>query len=282
MNLYTLPQSLYGLEGIKEILSHEENAILYKKLDEDLLNKEKLITAHSIVYVLNGKVSISTYDGEEFCVKNGEMLFMPRDSYLISDYIREGKSMEVYLLFFDHDIVIKFLDGFQAPRQNTSSICKLEVTENVRYYFENIERMHFDDPHNKNLLSVKLLEFLHLISEQESFKLTLDASERGKQKRDIELLMLEHYDKNISIANFAALSGRSLSTFNRAFKQKHNKTPKKWLIEKKMHLAFTFLKEGKSVTQSAFDVGYLNVSNFIKAYKEVYGETPKTTQKNLL
>jgi AraC-like DNA-binding protein len=36
------------------------------------------------------------------------------------------------------------------------------------------------------------------------------------------------------------------------------------------------------VTESAFEVGYLNVSNFIKAYKSVYDETPKVMQKSLI
>ena len=107
------------------------------------------------------------------------------------------------------------------------------------------------------------------------FKETLFASEIGKQKRDIELLMLEHYDKNLTIADFADLSGRSLSTFNREFKLRHNKTPKQWLIEKKIFKAKELLDEGFSV-----EVGYHNVSHFIKAYKSIYGKTPKEMQKN--
>jgi len=35
MNLFTLPQGLYGFEGIKEILSCGDNAILHKKLKKD-------------------------------------------------------------------------------------------------------------------------------------------------------------------------------------------------------------------------------------------------------
>jgi len=268
------------VDGIIEILSCKNNCILHKKLDIDLLDNEKLITSHSIVYVVNGKVSVSTYEGEEITIRNGEMLFMPRDSYLISDFTRNGKSMEVFLLFFDHEIVMKFLDTFHNNPSDKNILCKLEVTDNIRFYLENIKKMHFEEPHNKQLLESKLLEFLHLIPNRQNFMETLEASERGKQKRDIELVMLEHYDKNLTISDFASLSGRSLSTFNREFKQKHKTTPKQWLIEKRMNRAFELLQEGKSVTDSAFDVGYLNVSNFIKAYKGVYGETPKVMQKN--
>jgi len=282
MSLYTLPKALYGLEGIKEILSLENNAILHKKLNQDLVNNEKLITAHSMVYIINGTVHIHTYEGEEFVVTNGEMLFMPRDSYLISDFLKNGQNMEVYLLFFDHDIMLKFLDTIETSLEKQSSICRLEVNQNIQQYFKNIEAMDFNTPHNKQLLESKLLEFLHLLTQKDTIKLTLDTSERGKQKREIDELMLKHYDKDISIAEFATLSGRSLSTFNREFKQKHAISPKKWIIKRKMKQAHTLLIEGMSVTDVAFEIGYKNVSNFIKAYKERYGQTPKVMQKNNL
>lgn len=278
---FTLPQSLYGFDGIKEILFHENNAILHKKLEQDLLNNEKLISAHSIVYVVNGKVSVTTYDGDEVSISNGEMLFMPRDSYVISDFMKNGKNMEVFLLFFDHDIVMKFIESIQKDEGQKSTICKLEATENIRNYFQNITKMKFENPQNKKLLELKLLEFLHLINEKQDFLQTLQSSEKGKQRRDIGSMMLEHYDKNMTIADFASLSGRSLSTFNREFKEKYHTTPKQWLIEKKMNRAFELLQDGKTVTESAFEVGYLNVSNFIKAYKSVYGKTPKVMQKSI-
>ncbi|HIC77854.1 MAG TPA: AraC family transcriptional regulator, partial [Sulfurovum sp.] len=235
-----------------------------------------------IVYVVSGKVSVTTYDGNEINITNDEMLFMPRDSYVISDYLNNGKNMEVFLLFFGQDIVMEFLDRKIQRSTKQSTICKLEVTDNIRNYLLNIEKMQLDNPNNKALLKLKLLEFLHLIDDHENFKQTLEASEIGKQTRDIESFMLAHYDKNMTVADFASLSGRSLSTFNREFKKKHHTTPKQWLIEKKMHKAKELLEEGNTVTQSAFDVGYNNVSNFIKAYKSIYHETPKTMQKNLL
>lgn len=275
MHLVTLPQVLYDLEGIREILSFDENAILYKKLDYNLENNEKLITAHSVVYVVNGEVRITTLDGEEIVANNGEMLFVPRDSYFISDYLKDGKSMEVYLLFFDHDIVLRFLEGVEIHQQNQSTLCKLQVTENIIHYFKNLEQMHFNNIHNKALLEVKLLEFLHLLLETKSFALTLQNSEISKQKRAIDELMLKHYDKNISVSEFASLSGRSLSGFNREFKHKHQMTPKKWLIQKRIEKAQHLLQSGKSVTESAFEIGYMNVSQFIKAYKNIYGKTPK-------
>jgi len=43
--------------------------------------------------------------------------------------------------------------------------------------------------------------------------------------------------------------------------------------------ANNLLLNGITVTESAFEVGYKNVSYFIKAYKSIYNQTPKEIQK---
>jgi len=87
--------------------------------------------------------------------------------------------------------------------------------------------------------------------------------------------MLEHYDKNLSVSDWASLSGYSLSTFNRKFKKKYNISPKKWIIQQNMKLAHEALKNGSSVSVCASEYGYSNTSNFIKVFKEIYKITPK-------
>ena len=282
MDFFVLPHMLYSLPNIKKILTDEENAILYKELNENIINSEKLFISHSILYVINGKVRINTYEGKEIIVQNGEMVFMPRDSYIVSDYLNNHKDMQVILFFFNHDIALKFLSN-KAKQLKIStdttitSICKLQVTKNMQHYLTNIQSMNFIQAQDKTMLELKLLEFLHLLHEtdNDTFIQVLQASEYNKKKRDIEAIMLEHFDKNISIQDFANLTGRSLSSFNRDFKLKHKMTPKKWLLNKKMYKAKDMLKKGYNVTHCSSSAGYNNVSNFIKAYKSVHGTTPK-------
>ncbi len=284
MNLYTFPKALHSIDGVTVLLHDEDNCILHKKLHSDVENADVLIVSHVIVFVVNGRVEISADDGKHMVATNGEMLFMPRDSYMVSDYVRNGKDLEVFLLFFNHDIALSFLGSKMIQSQTSETICKLETSNNIYYFFDLLKKMEFSNKKNKELLTLKILEFLYLVvhDNEVQFIETLYASERHKQKRDITTLMLEHLDKNLTVSEYASLSGVSLSTFNRKFKEKYNTTPKSWLIEQKMHRALKLLKEGNSVTQSAFDVGYLNVSNFIKAYKSVYGYTPKSMQKNAI
>ena len=284
MNLYTFPKALHNIEGVTVLLHHDNDCILHKKLHTDVENADVLIVSHVIVFVVNGRVEIATDDGKHMVATNGEMLFMPRDSYMVSDYVRNGQDLEVFLLFFNHEIALSFLGSNITQNQTSETICKLKTSQNISYFFESLQKMTFSDKDNKELLTLKILEFLHLVLQDNKVRFieTLYASERGKQKRDITTFMLEHLDQNLTVSDYASLLGMSLSTFNRKFKEKYHKTPKSWLIEQKMRKACNLLKEGNFVTKTAFELGYLNVSNFIKTYKSVYGQTPKSMQKNAI
>jgi len=274
-NFYTLPKAMYDLDVIKVLLANENNSILYKRLDTDMLNMEKIIISHSIVYVISGSVEIQTYDYEKFTVTDGEMLFMPRDSYLISDYIKDQKDMEVYLFFFDYALVSEFLQNARLKNSHTESkILKLNTSKNILSYLEVLHNVQYKDVKNAHLLKIKIFEFLHLICEaNEDF---LDILKKQESiKTDIETYMIEHFNKNLSVSDWASLSGYSLSTFNRKFKKTYNLSPKKWLIKHSMKLANEALKNGASVSACASEFGYSNTSNFIKTFKEIYKITPK-------
>lgn len=266
---------MYNLDVVKILLANENNAILYKKLDTNMLDMEKIIVSHSIVYVVSGSVEIQTYDYQKFSVTDGEMLFMPRDSYLISDYLKNEKEMEVYLFFFDYTLAIEFLQNTHIEKRDAQSkIMKLNVSENILSYINALKHINYKEKENSHLLKTKIFEFLHLICESNEYFVNV-LKKQEEVKADIETYMLEHYDKNLSISDWATLSGYSLSTFNRKFKKTYNLSPKKWLIQHNMKLANQSLKNGLSVSECASEFGYSNTSNFIKAFKEIYKITPK-------
>ena len=270
-----LPKAMYDLDVVKILLANENNSILYKTLDKNMLDMEKIIISHSIVYVISGSVEIQTYDYKKFTVTDGEMLFMPRDSYLISDCLKNEKNMEVYLFFFDYTLATEFLQNTHIEKRNVQNkIMKLNVSENILNYIKSLKNVIYKDKENSHLLKTKIFELLHLIAESNKYFVNV-LKEQEEVKVDIETYMLKHYDKNLSVSDWATLSGFSLSTFNRKFKKAYNLSPKKWLIQHNMKLANQALKNGLSVSACASEFGYSTTSNFIKAFKEIYKITPK-------
>ena len=282
-NFYTLPQAMYTLKAIDIILANGNNAILYKKLDSSMLNMEKIIISHSIVYVKSGVVEVGTFDYKSIQISDGEMLFMPRDSYLISDYIKEGADMEVYLIFFDHHISSEFSNSVESTCKSSSeTLLKLSVSENILHYIDTLSHVRYAQKDNEHLLKIKIFELLHLICEENQAFIPLLKTQENT-KSDIKGYMIAHYDKNLGVGDWANLMGYSLSTFNRKFKEHYGVSPKQWIIQHNMQLALKDLANGLNVTKCASKFGYTNSSNFIKAFKKVHKMTPKQynmTQKD--
>jgi len=276
-DFYTLPQAMYNLDEIEPILINGNNSILHKTLNKSIINAEKIIISHSIVYVVNGDVKVSTYNYDNISISNGEMLFMPRDSYLISDYISNNEKLEVYIFFFNYKIASDFLKTVTPKNKSINNkLLKLSLSNNISHYFEALKNVKYKDIHNKQLLNSKLLEFLHLIAESNNdFIDILYQVEMSNYKFNTEDYMIKHYDKNLTISDWASLHGKSLSTFNRKFKKQYGISPKKWILKQNMSIAYQMLSNGSSVSQCSVEFGYNNTSNFIKAYKEIYRITPK-------
>ena len=245
-----------------------------------MLDMEKIIVSHSIVYVISGTVKIVTQDYKETIVSENEMLFIPKNSYIISDYVQENTPMEVYLFFFDHTISTRFFSLYpQKYAQVKTEPLKLKTTNNILNYINSLASIQYKNINDQSMLEIKLLELLSLIQEQNSsFIQVLKSSELQNSSVDIKTYMTKYYDKNLSLEEWASLVGKSLSTFNRHFKKHYNISPKQWLLQENMQLAFTMLHNGKNTSQCAQEFGYSNVSNFTKAYKSIHSTTPKQHQ----
>lgn len=92
----------------------------------------------------------------------------------------------------------------------------------------------------------------------------------------LENTMLNNFQYNLKIKEFAELSGRSLSTFKRDFKKYFNTTPSRWLIAKRLEYAKILLQKGElNINQICFESGFKNCSHFIQSFKERYNKTPQ-------
>jgi AraC-like DNA-binding protein len=75
----------------------------------------------------------------------------------------------------------------------------------------------------------------------------------------------------------------TLSTFKRRFAMIYGTSPSKWFLDKRMQKAAQMLKvHGLNASEIYQELGYENLSSFIKSFKQVYGMTPKQYQLNIL
>lgn len=277
-----IPQRLFGQSGVNIILRDGNVCILEKQLSTPIIKREGYISNHVISILLEGQQQITTYDEEVIQMNPGEVLFIPRGVYHITDLIPQNGQFRSLLFYFDDAIIQQFLATSKATevdRKTVPSHLKFGMVPTLSYFAETLINIYNKQAlKDKNLLPLKILELLHLLDNLTDnqvfanflFRLTLP------QKRNIRSFMDNNYDKPLKIEDYAYLTGRSVSTFRRDFKSYYDTTPQKWLQQKRLNKALTLIeKQELSVTELAFEVGYENISYFIKAFKDKIGLSPK-------
>lgn len=277
-NILVIPQSLFAMKDVAVLHHHRNSAIFYKNLEQNLVDIEFYINTPCFICIESGREVITNSNNDTIELSTGTSIFLPQGINLQSDFVKETESLKAYLVFFDDDVIADYLsklNGSFACHESKEDFYLLEGGDEFINFFNSI-RFDIKSP---TYLNIKLQELLHLIAwrdNQRTFHSLLSKKKRIPPKRNLSR-MLETLDLlHLTVSDLAHLSGRSLSSFNRDFKETYEITPKKWLQEKKLSKAKEIL-EGKefSVTEVAFAMGYENVSAFIKAFKLKYGVTPK-------
>jgi AraC-like DNA-binding protein len=96
----------------------------------------------------------------------------------------------------------------------------------------------------------------------------------------IEYLQAHFMDK-VSIEHLARLSGMSLSTFERKFKQHFALTPKQYILHMRVHEACRLLPGSQSIERVALETGFGGQSYFTVQFRSVVGLTPKQYQRSV-
>jgi AraC-like DNA-binding protein len=285
-----IPKGLHAYEKVDQLFKYSNDAtILYKFLNFELINVEFYTQTYCILFNCSGVETITSYDFKEVIVRENELLFLPKDMYLISDFKKTDKSLEAFMFFFDDDIIEKFLSIKKLEKsimEKKVSFYKMDVNSSVTEYMKSLKQVSKNQFHSKHFLELKLLELLYIIDSTDSENRLVDSFLSGnidKNKRNIKSLMKKYFLSNLTLNDYALLSGRSLSTFHRDFKRYNDITPKQYLLDLKLEYACDQLKNSdKPVSEISYDIGYENVSHFIKAFKKKYNTTPKQLSKKII
>jgi AraC family transcriptional regulator, exoenzyme S synthesis regulatory protein ExsA len=101
-------------------------------------------------------------------------------------------------------------------------------------------------------------------------------------KIDLESYMNGHFTYNVSLSEFAKLTGRSLSTFKRDFMKIFNAPPEKWLKKRRLERAhFLIIQEKRRPSDVYWEVGFANLSHFSDSFKEYFGYSPNEANRQL-
>lgn len=238
---------------------------------------------YALNYVYSGQMVLDNGQ-EEIRIGKGECVFIPRDHHLTM-YKRpfEGERYCGIFLMFTRQFLREIYGKLDLPRGVESATGKLDAgvmklphTAELASLFTSMTPYFDSDVKPQgDFMRLKMQEgLLALLHIDERFVPTLfDFNEPWKI--DILDFMDKNYMYEFSMEDMAHYTGRSLATFKRDFKKISDLTPEKWLIRKRLDVAYAKMKEGgKKVVDVYAEVGFKNPSHFSTAFKKRYGVPP--------
>lgn len=254
-------------------------------LNDDSICTHKAI-AHLLIYVYSGKLSI-TENGEEITATSGECVFVRRDHRVtITKGAYKEEQFRGITMKFNRSFLRDYYSSLKpnnTPKEAKSlvtSVVQLPKVADVDSLFLSLTPyFHSTNTPNDELMQMKLREgIMSLLSIDSRFYATLfDFTEPFKI--DILDFLENNYMYDLSLDEIASYTGRSLASFKRDFKKISDLSPQKWIIQKRLNVAYDKIKrEGVQIADICFEVGFKNRSHFTTAFKKQFGFTPAVVE----
>lgn len=281
LELTTVPyhQSILKMNGLSVIESctHTQNNTGSMFLED-----------HLLLFVLKGMYTVR-YGNQSYTVKKNEMVLLQKS--ITVEFEKSGEKDEEYLLdymmfFLKEDLInefVKMADLKPSYPTALDAVSVKSVNDRLISYIESL-KPYFTQPDeiSSGLIKIKLLELLFDVADtDENFYFQFLQLKR-KERKSITEVIEENIFNPVSLNDLAYLSGRSLSTFKREFKEIYNTSPLNYIRNRRLDKAKELLTHTSfSVTDVCFSTGFENVSHFSKVFKERFGISPSLLKKPL-
>ncbi len=258
------------------------NNVFFSCFFDDFRICNRRCTEFGLNYVLSGEMMLD--DGQrQVHVTKGECVFVPRDiSLTMYKQPKDGERYQGIFVTFSREFLRQMYEVVGANKISSSTpriergAIRLPQTPELKSLFASLVP-YFDSETapSDDIMRLKqqeaLLALLHI---DPRFAPTMfDFSDPWKI--DILDFLNNNYMQEMTTADMAHYTGRSLASFKRDFKKVSDTTPERWLTRKRLEEAYEMIQEGtQKMVDICYKVGFKNPSHFSTAFKKQYGISP--------
>lgn len=291
--IVNLPQDLDKLNlSHNHIIKMNGSTIVYINRIPEIKKAKINLTQHLIVFGVKGQKKFMAPEVNILLAEN-EAVFLKKGGFVSTEKVPQNAQYESVLFFLEDLFLADFhhkneshFNLLDKKNKDIYSYFKFEATPSLTGYihsllpyFKNANRLH------NPLFQLKIEELLlgFLINDKTNGFNDFLMQLNHLRRYSLEDIMLQNFDSNLSVEEFAFLSGMSVSTFKRNFQNQFSTSPAKWIRERRLQKAASLLQDSeKNVNEVALEVGFENTSHFIQKFQMAYGVTPKRYRKSLL
>ncbi len=269
------------MEHISKYLTKEIKLSCY---EDKLFKSDLMFEDHMLVWFISGETRIIQADQTyNFCA--GDIFLIPRNQLAtIVNYPKGGLPHKTVVLHLSVERLKLFYEKTDLP----ATI----IPEQRIYCFNNhpllesymnslIPYFDINGIFPENIATLKITEAISILRTINPDVDRVLANFDSPGKVDLVNFMERNFMFNMPLEKLGYLTGRSLSTFNRDFKKHFNITPQKWLISKRLELAYYQITEHHKKPKDVYlEAGFEDLSHFSFAFKKKYGVAPSLLKAN--
>lgn len=231
-----------------------------------------------LLYIASGKAHFYFENDKDTVVPAGNMvLYRPKEP---QKYVYYGNEQtEVYWVHFTGSNVKNILRSYGIT-DDMRVIPTGTALEYSRIFKQMIQELQRCQPDYEELLAMLLRQIFIMINRQLKKE---RASKNDYLDTEMEMALEyfnENYNKEISVEDYAAGRGMSVSWFIRSFKQYANTTPMQYIVSLRITNAQMLLETTSyNVTEIGNFVGYDNPLYFSRIFKKQKGVSPSEYRK---
>lgn len=263
------------MQHISKYLTPE---IKLSSYDDKLFKSDLIFDDHMLIWFISGETKIIQAD-TVFYFKTGDIFLIPRNLLAtIINYPKNGLPHKTVVMHLSTERLKKFYEKIDIDKKHTDKqrIYSFNNHPLLQSCFTSvIPYFDLEGEFPENIASLKITEAISILRAIDKSVDNVLTNFDQPGKVDLIHFMERNFMFNMPMKKLGYLTGRSLSTFNRDFKKHFNVTPQKWLIDKRLQLAYYQLSEKrKKPTEVYLEVGFEDLSHFSFAFKKKYGIAP--------
>jgi AraC-like DNA-binding protein len=238
-------------------------------------SREVILPQPALVRILSGEIRIASAD-RIFHFFAGDTVLIPRNQLgRMSKLPLEGEPFKSVSIIFRREILQQFYATHQIVplKQYNPEIKILQDHPLLESLFNSIlPYFKLADALPEDIAAFKIEEAIRVLRAIDKNMDHLLGQFEEPGKLDLVDFMEKNYMFNLSLEKFGYLTGRSLTTYRKDFKNAFKSTPGKWLTQKRLELAhYQIFEKKRKPSDVYFDVGFENLSHFSFAFKKRFG-----------
>lgn len=242
------------------------------------ISPEQFIPEHFFLYLAKGMMN--GYDGNRnYTLKPGEYCLVRKNHLARYNKEKANNEFEKVVIIFDEAFLKKFQEKHKATATNfktPDAFLQLKKNDLILPFIQSLTPYYNNSGKiDQSFADIKREELLIILLRNQPELGGVFFDYGIPEKINLEAFMNRNFKFSVSIQRFAYMTGRSLSTFKRDFKQTFNDTPNRWLVQKRLKEAYFLIeKKHQKPSEIYLELGFEDLSHFSFAFKKQFGLTP--------